>query len=176
MAAVKNEDRAPAVPAVAAKPVDDKDVLSQYYVGLTEACPLDFITVPTVAKEGAPVFQKFTQRIADPDGNGIMRLTAQQPGAFLKLFPDEVVAIKEYIKTHGIWWESRTKDEIRVHIVKLQGEGSFRRSRREDVSGNIDPLGKFMFITKAKAMSAEDREANNLPPTLLQEEEALASK
>jgi hypothetical protein len=174
MGAVKSEEKAPT--AAAPKAVEDKDVLSTYYVGLTEECPLDFITVPTVIKEGAPAFQKFTQKLGDPDGNGISHLSERMAGGFVKLFPDEVVAIREYIKTHGLLWLSRVKGEIRVDIVRLQGDNSFRRSRREDVGGNIDPLGKYMFITKAKAMSAEDREANNLPPTLLQEEEALAPK
>jgi hypothetical protein len=178
MAPAKEEVKAaPAVPAATQKPTAEpsKDVLSTYYVGLTEACPLDFITVPTIAHEGAPTFQKFTQKLSESDGNGIAHLSERMHGGFIKLFPDEVVAIKKYIAEHGLLWLSKVVGEIRVDIVRLVGEGAFKRSRREDVVGNIDPLGKYMYITSAK-ISAEDREASLLPPTLLQEEEALASK
>ena len=161
-----------AVAAAVANP--EKDQLVAYYCGLTESCPLDFITVPTLSHEGAPSFQKFTQKLQDR-GDGISTLTERQAGGFLKLFPDEVEAIKKYIEDHGILWLCKVPGEIRVEIVTLQGDKTFKRSRREDVSGNIEPLSKYMFMTKAKAMSAEDREANNLPPTLL-EEKSLASK
>jgi hypothetical protein len=174
MAAEKKiDEKGPATQALAAPPAA-KDVLTTYYVGLTESCPLDFITVPTVAHEGAPAFCKWTQKATDR-GDGIATLTQREHGGFIKLFPDEVEAIRTYIKTHGIHWISKVPGEIRVAIVKLSGEDTFKRSRREDISGSIDPLGKFMYMTKSKAISAEDREESNLPPTMLQEEEATLS-
>ena len=50
--------------------VAPKDEMTAYYCGLTDECPLDFITMPTVAQEGAPAFCKYTQKALDR-GDGI---------------------------------------------------------------------------------------------------------
>lgn len=167
--ATKNEGG----PALAQPVEAQKPVTKKWYVGLTKECPLDFITVPTLSGEGAITFQKFTERLKD-DGKGVFSLGSRNPGAFVELYDDEVVKIREYVATHGILWLSRKAQEIRVDIVNM-AETS-KRSRRDDLSGNVDPLSRFMFMKPAASINAMDRDGDVIPQTLEQETTAGAAK
>lgn len=159
--------------ALASQALAPKPATRKWYVGLTKECPLDFVTVPTMGGEGAITFQKFTERLKD-DGKGVFSLGSRNPGAFVELFDDEVEKIREYIASHGILWLSRKTQEIRVDLV-VMGDTA-KRSRRDDLSGNVDPLSRFMFMKPAGQINAADRDGDVIPQTLEQETTAGAAK
>lgn len=162
------EVKAKAASEAATTAVLPREEEKKFFIGVTKDCPLSFVTVPTHGGEGAISFQKHTQKLVD-DGKGILHLGGEQPGGFITLFADEVAKVREYILTHGVRWISRQKDNVRVDIVELNSKPDFRRSRRQDSHGNVDPLAQYMFMTAADKISAMDRDGEVTPKTIAEE-------
>jgi hypothetical protein len=189
MAATKSEPSAPVAEAPIQK---SSDVMIRYLVGVTQDCPMDGITVPTlvtrkkggsgpdqdedviVLKEGAINFPKYTSKL-QVNAQGLAALSAQEAGGTVDLFDDEVVAIKQWIADRSILWESKGDakgGEKRVAIIKNAGPDALRRSRREEVVGNVVPLETYMYMGPVSGITMADRDGQLTPPTLLEQRKA----
>lgn len=158
-------------PAVAGETIEKP---KRYIVGLDKKCPFDYITIPTIPREGgAFVFQKVVQK-PFATGDGMMALSGPTEGAMIEIYADEYAKIVEYLTNYGVNWNVNTPDEKRPEIVALKPKDGQRHNRRDVASGNIEPLSKYAYIVPAREVTAEDQEASNRPPTLLELERAKA--
>lgn len=137
--------------------------LRAYYGGLKATCPLDYLTVPVTAGEGAPTLQKWTQKLMD-DGKGIFSLSGKEPGGIIRLFPDEFETICTWVREHGIYWESKGEYK-RIQIVPISNP-NVRRNRRDTGEGRFEPLAPYVWLVPAQGVSMEQREDSYTPQTL----------
>lgn len=150
-----------AIAATAEKP-------KRYVVGLDAKCPFDYVTVPTIAREGGAFsFQKSINKTFI-GGDGMLQLSGPVAGEIIEIYDDEYTKIVEYLNNYGIKRTGSNPDESRPELVPLKPKAGDKHNRREVALGNIEPLSKYAYIVPARTVTADDQESSNRPPTLLE--------
>jgi len=168
-------DRTPSPESQALAATNEKP--KRYVVGLDSKCPFDYITVPTIPREGgAFTFQKSIQKTFEA-GDGMLALSGPVAGEVIEIYQDEHAKIVEYLTNYGVKRTGSNPEEARPEIVPLKAKEGQRHNRREVAQGHIEPLSKYAYIVPAREVTAEDQESANRPPTLLEAATApVASK
>lgn len=142
-----------------------------YFIGITTDAPVHSVPVPTIHGGVAVVFPCHTAQVVKK-GAHTMALAAPRPGGKVKLYDDEIDALRANIAKRFIRWGN--KEERRGEVVVVEKgkkpvpaiRTPANSMRSYDRGENMEPLSKYIWMISEDDITAMQAAGESQPPTI----------